>query len=139
MVSPQDARRAYVELGTILAIDEVLCEDDPLWLRFADIGIELDALEVTESRKAPADPDWHMVTIKSTSILQQVATLAIEVLGYYALPDEPDGTNEPAPGNLYAPLLASNYLKVMASDEVEVMRLRDTLADFLLKLDSTIN
>jgi hypothetical protein len=135
MVSPQDAGSAYVELGIILAIDEVLCEDDPLWLRFADIGIELDALEVTESRKTPADADWHTVTIKSRSILQQVTTLAVEVLGYYALPDEPAGTNEPVPGNRYAPLLASNYLKVMASDEVEVMRLRDTLADFLLKLN----
>ncbi|MEX0941662.1 MAG: hypothetical protein WD002_03875 [Pseudomonadales bacterium] len=137
MVSPQDVRLAYLELRNILAIDDLLTDQDPLWLRFAELGIELDALEITELRKTPMDPDWHIVTIKSHLILEQVATLAIDVLGYFALPDEPPGSNEPAIGNRYASLLASNYFNVIASDEVERMRLRDAVADFLLQLQST--
>jgi len=87
--------------------------------KLSQIEIELMALEMTNLRmlsdaaagKGPG-PEASILKIRGSEIGQRITELAIEALGYYAVPYElpREGGNEPLPGPDYAEGLMGNYL-----------------------------
>jgi alkylation response protein AidB-like acyl-CoA dehydrogenase len=120
--------------------------DDPLFAaRLREVELELMALETTVMRvlasrgKAPG-PEASILKIKGTEIQQALTELAMDAVGEYALPFDPEwGTLEGAaraPGPSYAAPLAAryfNYRKVTiygGSNEIQ----RNIVAQMVLGL-----
>ena len=84
------------------------------------VEIELKALEMTQLRVVSAerrgrskkpDPASSILKIKGSEIQQAISELLMDVVGPYALPNQPDldGSNEPPIGPDYAGPLAPTY------------------------------
>jgi hypothetical protein len=129
------SRAALLELQSLLHMDAI-APDDELNLRTADIEIELAGLEATSQRTPPDSVRWNAIVLGCSHIDRRIAELVMEILAYYSLPAEAEGSNEPVVGPSHARTLRSRYLKRLAGDEARLMQLRDELAAFLLKLNS---
>lgn len=127
-----DTRDAQRELESILHL-ETGPADDPVRLRLAAISLELEALETTRTRLDPraAGP---IVELKLADLRRRMAELALDVLGYYGLPEAGHGENEPPPGKVYARDLKSRHLDHLAHDELSLSQIKDALADYLVTL-----
>lgn len=132
--SPDTARGDLAELERILCVDAGIANDDPLWLRVAEIRIAIDGLEGTISRTSTEEVRASISAIGCAQLERRIADLAVDVLGYYALPAEPRGANEPPVGGISLQALRSKHLERLAADETRLLALRDHLAQFLLKL-----
>lgn len=130
-MSTRDTRIAFDELQAMLGVDDSIDADDPLWIRLAEVDIELQAAESTGLRSAPDNVLSDIVRLKLIEIDRQLSDIARDVLGYYALVKEPRGANEPPVGGERARLLRSRFLDARLEDELESMRLRQNLFRFL--------
>ena len=131
---PATARAAFDELLELLRVDSLLSTQDALLVRLADIDIALRSIEAMADVTSPQSVRWNGVILKSIEIGGNIAHLVSDVLAWYALPDEPEGSNEPPIGSVYAQRLRSRYLEQLSVDEAFMMRLRDELAAFLSTL-----
>ena len=127
---PARARAAFDRLGYLLEAGGDMTSDDAISLRLAHIDIQLRGLEVTAQRTDVHSIYWRGVRLKCIEIGQQISALALDILAWYSLPAEREGTNEPPIG----PSLRSDYLEQLAVDECRLMELRDGLATFLLAM-----
>ena len=103
--------------------DRPLIEDPRFREKLAAVEIELKALEMTQLRVLAAeqhrtdnrpDPKSSILKIKGSEIQQAISELLMEVVGPYALPDEPayhedERWNEPPVGPPWAAGLAPSY------------------------------
>ena len=131
MTDIANTRSLLGEFSQLLGVDETIDEEDPLWLQLAEIDIELTAAEVSEQRTDVHDPVRDTVRLKLIELNERMMFLAQDILGYYALVDEPPGSNEPPVGGDRAKRLRSHFLESKIGDQLEVMRLRDGLIRFL--------
>jgi alkylation response protein AidB-like acyl-CoA dehydrogenase len=110
------------------ADDGAALADDPHFRRrFAEIEIELAAVEYTERRVisqlstgGPAgDSSASLLKLKGTETMQKVTELAVEALGVYATPDQRPalgvGANQPPVGPDHAATPTARYLNTRAS------------------------
>ncbi len=134
IADPGEARRDLDELKRILRVDGGVDPDDGLWLRLAEIDIAVDGLEATVARTSTADVRSSIMAIGCMQLTTRIASLAVDILGYYALPDEPVGINEPPVAGEALQAIRSKHLQRLAVDETRLMSLRDELAAFLLRL-----
>lgn len=125
---PAAARQALRELESLLALEP---GDHALSLRLADIDILLGSVEAIAAVAAPGSADARAVTLKSIEIGTEIARLIVDVLGWYVLPEERAGSNEPPLGR---PHLRRLFIEQLAVDEARLMQLRDDLASLLLSL-----
>ena len=98
-----------------------LLEDERFRDKIASLEVDLMALEYTQLRiladesagRAPG-PQSSILKIKGTEVQQGIDELAVEALGYYAFPYEPEalspGWNEEPIGPEYAPGVAPQFL-----------------------------
>lgn len=129
MTSTDSLRADLAELAAMLDI-HAATDDDELYRRWAELDIGLTALETT-ARRADIQFRHAVVQLKTLEIRQAMAQLAIDLLGWYALPDEPAGANEPPVGGDHTRLLKSRHFECLVMDEARSMDLKDRLARFL--------
>ncbi len=100
-----------------------LIEDSSFRDKLADLDIQVTALEFTELRAlstmavggAPG-PEVSFLKIRGSEIQQRITELAVEAVGYYAMPYQPSllwqGANEEPIGPAYAHQSAPRYFNV---------------------------
>ncbi len=97
-----------------------LIEDQEFRNRLADLEIQVTALEYTELRALSAmagggapGPEVSFLKIRGSEIQQRITELAVEAVGYYAMPYQPallwHGANEEPIGPEYAHVAAPRY------------------------------
>jgi hypothetical protein len=138
MQTPDELRNVLTELKTILRLDESVDRSDELWLQVADISIAIDAISASAEGKRDGTVEWKAIKLGCAATQVQLADLVMDILAYYGLPLDTEGMNEPSIGRPEARQLRSRYLEALARDEIELMRLRDDLAEFMLDI-VTIN
>jgi pimeloyl-CoA dehydrogenase large subunit len=113
-------RRLKEIAAQVLVSDRPLIEDDRFRTKIAAVEVELKALEMTQLRVVAAardsnepDPASSILKIRGSEIQQAVSELLLEAIGPYALPQEPqdseEGRNEPPIGPEWAGPLAPQY------------------------------
>lgn len=138
MQTPDELSDALSELKTILRLDESVDPSDDLWLQVAEVSIAIDAISASARDKRSGTVQWNAIELGCAAIQVQLADLVMDILAYYGLPLDIEGMNEPSIGRPEARKLRSRYLASLALDEMELMRLRDELAEFMLDI-GTIN
>ena len=114
--------RRLKELASIeLDGDKPLIEDERFRVKVASVEVELKALEMLQLRVVAArrtgdnkpDPASSILKIKGSEIQQAITELALQVVGPYALPYDPDDgaalRNEPPIGPEWAAPIAPTY------------------------------
>ncbi len=124
---------ALHELLLILCERGAPDEDDALSLRLAELRIARSALTVTRQRNKQTGAE--VATLAAAELGSQIAWLAHDILGYYAMPHEPTGTNEPPVGTATDRRLRSLFLEGLQQDETRILRLKDDLANFLARIE----
>ncbi|MBV9835638.1 MAG: acyl-CoA dehydrogenase family protein [Alphaproteobacteria bacterium] len=100
-----------------------LIDDASFREKIADLEIQVTALEYTELRALSAmaaggapGPEVSFLKIRGSEIQQRITELAVEAVGYYAMPYQPallwHGANEEPIGPDYAHLAAPRYFNV---------------------------
>lgn len=135
MTEPREARKALDDLDALLKEEWSMDDDDAIALRMADIDIELTALEQTADRTDRDDIRWKAVILKSAELGERIAAIGMDILGWYALPDDRPGENELPVGPVSGARERSAFLAQLAADHILLMRLRDELAMWLAALD----
>jgi alkylation response protein AidB-like acyl-CoA dehydrogenase len=113
----KDIARAEQENGRPLIENQAFAE------KIADLEIQVTALEYTELRALSAlagggapGPEVSFLKIRGSEIQQRITELAVEAVGYYAMPYQPallwHGANEEPIGPDYAHLAAPRYFNV---------------------------
>lgn len=129
--SATQLHKTLTELETLLELNAAPADDD-LVRRWASLDIRITALEVTEAR---ADLQFRNAVVKLTveELNREIAQLVMDLLGWYALPDEPEGANEAPVGTDQARRLRSRYLAQLVTDETRRVALKDELAALLAR------
>ena len=102
---------------------EPLIRDASFRDKLADLDIQVTALEFTELRALSAmaaggapGPEVSFLKIRGSEIQQRITELAVEAVGYYAMPYQPSllwqGANEEPIGPAYAHQSAPRYFNV---------------------------
>jgi alkylation response protein AidB-like acyl-CoA dehydrogenase len=102
---------------------KTLIDDASFREKIADLEIQVTALEYTELRALSAmaaggapGPEVSFLKIRGSEIQQRITELAVEAVGYYAMPYQPallwHGANEEPIGPDYAHLAAPRYFNV---------------------------
>mgnify|MGYP003318149626 FL=1 len=97
-----------------------LMEDSSFKEKLADVEVQINAMEATELRILGSlsagqnvGPESSLLKTRGTEIGQAITELAIEIVGYYALPfNNPGpeiGVNEPPIGSRFANTAAPRY------------------------------
>ncbi|HIG43556.1 MAG: hypothetical protein ABGY96_29585 [bacterium] len=117
-------------------VEEILTELDlqddtsSLSLQLAEIKIELDGVRVHHN-EVDRETTVHLQQIHLSNMSTRLESLVLDALGYYALAEQPRGSNEPPIGPVYAQQLLSR----VRDKTINLMQLKDELHSHLDKSD----
>jgi hypothetical protein len=109
-----------------IAVDHEMSNDPAIANELSLVAIELDALKVhlPDSNEAL---NQAVARLHAQRITERCLSLLQSILGYYTLPDQPKGHNEPIIGSLKAHEIRTSLM----SDEIDIYETKERLAYLL--------
>lgn len=137
MTQLKQLAKDYQQL-VLLVTSQSLETDPDMMVRLAALDIQVSGIHLTAARSADKPALAAMLALQIRAVTQEIYCLAHCALGYLALLDEIQGTNEPLQIPAEFRRLSQLYLNPQAADET-TQDPRQYLVDFLLNHPSELS
>lgn len=133
-MTPGEVESAVMALRAVLRREPGLLEqahDDPLSLELTAIEIEAKSAALDHAGETPEEVREQLRHVIVAGLEARLLALGSALLGPWALPDEPVGTNEPSVVPTHLQAIRSQLHSLSLTDEMALVRSRDAIASWL--------